>query len=183
MTGVVTNNKPTNNVQLSAISTVQTSKVSGGKTEVTSDSKVNVQNDSFDGNAGSKEIAPGLNDKSQELAQVSPVIIKGAGAAGAAAAADGPLPIGDAIGVGILGGAAASQIPTGDGRNVGNEVQDFIFQSRKKPNKGPRKPPRHGADRRQQSGGTERNVGGAHGHGEDTEHSRVNKGPKGPRRR
>jgi len=50
--------------------------------------------------------------------------------------------------------------------------------SRKKPNSGPRKPKRHGADKRRPTGQRERNVG----HPDEAEHSRVAKEPRNPNR-
>lgn len=54
-----------------------------------------------------------------------------------------------------------------------------LFESRsEKPNFEPRKPQRKGAEDRRPDSGTERNVGGHHGAGNDnTEHGRKQKGP------
>ncbi len=120
----------------------------------------------------------------------APVLLGAVGTAGIMSAADGPLPFGEIAGLALIGTVAVSQIPTGGGKNVGDRVgdlvQDVFFAKGK--NKGkddwkPRKPPRKKADQHKPDAGTERNVGGHHGAGKDnTEHSRVNKGPKGPRR-
>lgn len=107
--------------------------------------------------------------------------------AGGLSLADGPLPFGEIAGLTILTGAAISQIPTGGGKNVGDRLQELagnIFAAKRKDDWTPRKPPRKGSESRRPGKGTERNVGGHHGAGNDnSEHSRVNKGPKGPRRR